>query len=241
MDSKMMTLLTVLFAWIFTLSAISEAQIMNNEALNAKQKSIVPIAAFTANGDLQNLKKALNEGLDAGLTINEIKEVLIQMYAYAGFPRSLNGIDTFMGVLKQRQEKGIKDEPGKEPTLLPAGKSSIEFGTEVQTRLSGKPVTGPMFIFVPAIDQFLKGHLFGDIFGRDVLDFQGREIATIAALASMGRVNPQLQSHLNIGLNVGLTEAQLRSLISVIASGVGRKQADNASEILNKVLSSRVK
>ena len=50
--------------------------------MNAKQQKIVTIAAFTAKGDLQKLKTALNEGLDAGLTVNEIKEILVQMYAY---------------------------------------------------------------------------------------------------------------------------------------------------------------
>jgi 4-carboxymuconolactone decarboxylase len=183
----------------------------------------------------------LNEGLDAGLTVNEIKEILIQMYAYAGFPRSLNGIDNFMGVLEERKQKGIKDEPGKEPGPMPANKSSIELGTEIQTRLAGKPITGPIYTFAPTIDRFLKGHLFGDIFGRDNLDFQSREIATISALASMKGVNPQLQSHFNIGLNVGLTEPQMRSLISVLQARVGKNEAENANEILSKVLGSRDK
>ena len=71
--------------------------------MNAKQQNIVTIAAFTAKGDLQKLKTALNEGLDAGLTVNEIKEILVQMYAYAGFPRSLNGIGAFMGVMEERE------------------------------------------------------------------------------------------------------------------------------------------
>lgn len=222
-------------------AVLSEAQTMKSEGLNARQKGIIPIAAFTASGDMERLKTALNEGLDAGLTVNEIKEVLIQMYAYAGFPRSLNGIAAFMGVLEERGKKGIKDEPGKEPNPLPAGKSSIELGTEIQTRLAGRPVTGPIYTFAPAIDQFLKGHLFGDIFGRGVLDFQSREIATISALANMKGVNSQLQSHFNIGLNVGLTEAQMRSLIAVLEAKVGKQEADNANEILAKVLSGRAK
>ena len=87
----------------------------------------------------------------------------------------------------------------------------------------------------------MKGHLFGDIFGRDNLDFQSREIATISALASMKGVNPQLQGHFNIGLNVGLTEPQMRSLISVLQAKVGKKEADNAHEILSKVLRNRAK
>ena len=57
---------------------------MTNGGLNTKQEKIVTIAAFTANGNLQKLNTALSDGLDAGLTINEIKEILVQMYAYAG-------------------------------------------------------------------------------------------------------------------------------------------------------------
>lgn len=228
-----------LIFWLVGIVTISEAQSMKSEGLNARQKSIVTIAAFTASGDMERLKTALNEGLDAGLTVSEIKEILIQMYAYAGFPRSLNGIDKFMGVLEERKRTGIKDVPGKEPGPMPANKSSIELGTAIQTRLAGKPVTGTIYSFAPTIDRFLKGHLFGDIFGRDNLDFQNREIATISALANMNGVNPQLQGHFNIGLNVGLTEAQMRSLISVLEAKVGKKEADNANEILSKVLGSR--
>lgn len=241
MNNKITVVLASILAVMFSIAAVSEAQTVKNEGLNARQKSIVPIAAFTASGDMERLKTALNEGLDAGLTVNEIKEVLVQMYAYAGFPRSLNGIAAFMGVMEERGKNGIKDEPGKEPGPMPANKNSIEIGAENQTRLAGRPVTGAIYTFAPAIDQFLKGHLFGDIFGRDNLDFQSREIATISALANMKGVNSQLQSHFSVGLNVGLTEAQMKSLISVLEAKVGKKEADNANEILSKVLSSRAK
>jgi len=214
---------------------------MKNEGLNARQQGIVTIAAFTAKGDMEKLKTALNEGLNAGLTVNEIKEILVHLYAYTGFPRSLNGINTFMGVMEERKAKGIKDEIGKEASPLPANKSSIELGTEIQTRLVGRPVTGAIYTFAPTIDQFLKGHLFGDIFGRDNLDFQSREITTISALAGMEGVNSQLQSHFNVGFNTGLTEAQMRSLISVLEAKVGKKEADNAHAVLGKVLSNKAR
>lgn len=118
----------------FCYTNISEAQNMDNEnqVLNARQENIVTIAAFTAKGDMPQLKKALNEGLDAGLTVNEIKEVLVQMCAYTGFPRSLNGIGTFMSVVEERKAKGIKDEIGNEPNPLPTDKSRVELGTEIK-------------------------------------------------------------------------------------------------------------
>lgn len=239
MIKKLTMILAVILIAVLSFVTISEAQTMTNGGLNARQEKIVTIAAFTANGNLQKLKTALSDGLDAGLTISEIKEILVQMYAYAGFPRSLNGINTFMGVLEERQQKGIKDAPGKEPSPMPASKSSIELGTQIQTRLIGAPATGKYITFAPAIDAFLKGHLFGDIFGRDNLDFQSRELATISALACMEGVNPQLQSHFNVGLNTGLTEAQLRSLVTVLEANVGKKEAANANETLGKVLSNR--
>jgi 4-carboxymuconolactone decarboxylase len=241
MNTGTTILLGAVFALLISAATFSEAQTMKSESLTTRQKGIVPIAAFTASGDMEKLKTALNEGLGAGLTVNEIKEVLVQMYAYCGFPRSLNGISAFMTVMDERRKKGIKDEIGREPSPLPANRSSIELGTEIQTRLAGRPVTGPIYSFTPAIDQFLKGHLFGDIFGRDVLDFQSREIATISALANMKGVNSQLQAHFNIGMNVGLTEAQMRSLNAVLEGKVGKQEADNANEILGKVLSSRAK
>ena len=230
-----------IFVSAFSIAAISEAQTVKNGGLNAKQEKIVTIAAFTAKGDLDKLNTALNEGLDAGLTVNEIKEVLVQMYAYAGFPRSLNGLGSFMSVMEERQKKGIKDELGREASPLPANKSRLELGTEIQTRLAGRPVTGAIYTFAPAIDAFLKEHLFRDIFGRDNLDFQSREVATISALASMEGVNSQLQSHFNIGFNTGLTEAQMKSLIAVLAAKLGKKEADNASDVLNRVLNSRIR
>jgi alkylhydroperoxidase/carboxymuconolactone decarboxylase family protein YurZ len=218
-------------------SNISNAQQINgNGLLTAKEQSIVTIAAFTANGNQKGLSISLYEGLNAGLTISEIKEIMVQLYAYAGFPRSLNALNTFMTVLNDRKLKGIKDDQGKSPTPLPTNKTKLEFGTEVQTRLIGSPVRGEVFEFAPAIDQFLKEHLFWDIFGRDILDYRTREIATIAALSCLGSVENQLRSHFNIGIYNGITAAQLNQLVSIIQKKVGQKEGDEASAVLVKVL-----
>ena len=79
----------------------------------------MPIAAFTAVGQLPQLRKALTDGLDAGLTISEIREILVQLYAYAGFPRSLNALGTFMAVVQERRASGIQDPAGEDPRRCP--------------------------------------------------------------------------------------------------------------------------
>jgi 4-carboxymuconolactone decarboxylase len=238
--------LTVIFAGIFisllSIVTISEAQTMKKEGLNIKQEKIIPIAAFTANGDLLKLKTALSEGLDTGLTVNEIKEILIQMYAYAGFPRSLNGVNTFMSVMDERQAKGIKDEMGREASPMPADMNKDEYGAKVRAMLAGQEVIPPPSgyqLFTPVIDKFLKEHLFSDIFSRDTIDYRHRELATISALASMTGIAGQLRFHLGAAMNTGLTEAQMSDFISVLKSKVGKKEADNANDILTEVLSTR--
>jgi len=242
--NKKLAVISGTFVLILSFAVLSEAQTVNTQALSPKQQSIVTISAFTANGDLEKLKTALNEGLNAGLTVNEIKEILVQLYAYTGFPRSLNGINTFMTVMDERQKKGIKDEMGKEASPLPADMNKDEYGARVRAKLGGSDVVPPPSgyqLFAPIIDKFLKEHLFADIFARDILDYQGRELATISALASMTGTAGQLQFHLGAAMNVGLTETQMKDFISVLKAKVGKKEADIANEVLSKVLSSRAK
>ena len=99
--------LTALLFCISLFSNYTNAQpiSIDNKSLSEKEKSIVIISSFTAKGDLIQLKAALNDGLNTGLTVNETKEVLIQLYAYTGFPRSLNALNTLMAVLKERKFK----------------------------------------------------------------------------------------------------------------------------------------
>jgi quercetin dioxygenase-like cupin family protein/alkylhydroperoxidase/carboxymuconolactone decarboxylase family protein YurZ len=206
-----------------------------NCVLTIKQKSIVAIAVFTAKGNQQSLSHAINDGLDARLTINEVKEILVQLYAYTGFPRSLNALNTCMAVLKEREQKGIKDVVGREANLSFNGKSKLEFGTEVQTQLMGKPATGGVYSFAPVIDVFLKEHLFADIFGRDILDYKTREIATISALASLTGTEAQLHGHLMVGKNIGLTEEQLRKIAFTLKTKIGWQEANAVTKILDQM------
>lgn len=205
-----------------------EGTSMNNEQLSGKQQAILPITAFTASGDMKRLNAALRHGLDAGLTVSEIKELLGQMYAYVGFPRSLNALGEFMTLIEDRKARGINDSPGRDPSPLPAPDRMLEIGTANQSKLSGQPVKGPLFEFSPQIDRYLKEHLFGAIFARDNLDWRDRELATLGALAALHGAESQVQAHLRISRNVGLSEAQLQQVTAVLREHVGAEAADRA-------------
>ena len=205
--------------------------------LTHQQQAMIPIAAFTARGDMNRLTLALNEGLDAGLTVNEIKEILVQLYAYCGFPRSLNALGCFMSVVIASQARGFVDQEGNTATPLPENWDSLAAGTENQTRLVGQRVSGPLFDFAPAIDVYLKAHLFGDIFQRDVLSWSARELATISALAAIPGAESQLKSHYAISCNNGITPEQLHAFVAVLAEKCAPDIAANARTVLAQYLS----
>ena len=236
-------LLLVVVGLCNMISPLNAQNQMNQSAtLSPKQQSIVIISALTAKGDLPKLQLGLANGLDAGLTVNELREVLVHLYAYCGFPRSIRGLQTLMSVLDERKKKGITDKMGKAATPISSQESKYERGKNILAILSGQSQDGPRSgysAFSPEIEVFLKEHLFADLFERDVISYSDRELTTISVLTSIGGVEPMLQSHLGICLHLGLTELQLTQALSLIETNVGKTEAEAGRGVLRQVMNSR--
>lgn len=220
----------------------AQQKMAGEKTLDLKRQSIVSIAALTAKGDLSRLKNELNAGLEAGLTISQIKEMIIHVYAYCGFPRSIRGLQTFMEVLDERKKKGINDVVGAEASPVRDERSKYERGKAILGELTQTPqpdtLTG-YSAFAPTIDKFLKEHLFADIFERDVLTYAERELVTVSVISTIGNADPMLRSHLNICLNVGLMPEQLQQFVNIIKPTIGENESKAAQAALDVVLKSR--
>lgn len=62
---------------------------------------------------------------------------------------------------------------------------------------------------------------FGDIYSRPGLDLKSREIATVAALTTLGNAEPQLKAHIDGALNVGCTRTEIVEVIIQMAVYAG--------------------
>lgn len=206
-----------------------KAQNKMENVLNEKQQALSAIACLEAKGDQEGLAKAVNEGFDAGLTVSQIKEALSHLYAYTGFPRSLNALGTLQNVINERKEKGQSVEEGKDASPLPKDYDALKQGTEVQTKLSGKAFN---YAFAPATDYYLKAHLFGDIFARDNLTYPERELVTVSALSALEGCGSQLKSHINGAKNMGLSDAEIRSIPLNLSAKVGEKEGWRAAKAI---------
>ncbi len=213
--------MTIMLAALMMMTLQTKGQ---NMALTKKQQALVAIAANEAKGNIEGLKTALNEGLNQGLTVSEAKEALSHLYAYTGFPRSLNALGTLQQVIKERNEAGLRVEEGREADPLPKDYDALKQGTKVQTQLvGGKPFT---YAFAPQTDYYLKAHLFGDIFARNNLSFADREVVTVSAISVLPGCEPQLQAHVSGARNMGVSDEALKEMPALLETKIGAAEAE---------------
>lgn len=210
-----------------------------NKVLTSREQAIVAVASYTGKGDLEHLKAAFVQALEAGMTINEVNEVLIHAYAYCGFPRSLRAIQTFMRVVDERKANGINDKVGREASVITDSGNRYERGRDVLAEISGVSADAPKAgyaLFAPVIERFLKEHLFADLFERDLLTYRERELATVSILAGVGGVEPMFKSHAAICLHLGIMPEQLSALLNIVETNLGKNYSEPLRIVLNQLI-----
>ena len=184
------------------------------QKLSERQKGLAACACLMAQGDMIRLEPAVRQALDNGVTINELKEAFSQLYAYTGFPRSLNALGVLNKVLEQKQANWQEGKPWTRPAEWDDARRAYELGVKNQTELTGQPFD---YTFSPQDDYYLKAHLFGDIFAGDQLSKADREIVTVAALSGLEGVAPQLASHKRGAVNMGNSQELVDELCQWLA------------------------
>lgn len=91
----------------------------------------------------------------------------------------------------------------------------------------------------PDLAQYTIEYPFGDIYSRPELDLRSREIAAIASLVTLGFASPQLKVHINAGLNVGLSETEIKEIIIQMSVYAGFPAALNAMNVAKEVFNAR--
>ena len=216
----------------------SFGDIYSRETLSLAEKEIAVVSALTALGNaLLQLKVHLHGALNTGNSISEVKEVLLQMSVYAGFPAAINGLNALGEVLAERKTQGITDSEGRTPTAFSTDRDSR---TQEQLNVIA-PDTGEAFrekyiAFVPALVKEGMAYAYGDIYSRDILSKRTRQIATITALTALGTFPNELSFHIRTGLTVGLTQEEIKELILLMTIYAGFPAAINGINALKKVV-----
>ncbi|RDS81923.1 carboxymuconolactone decarboxylase family protein [Dyella psychrodurans] len=97
-----------------------------------------------------------------------------------------------------------------------------------------KPAAGPYADIAPALNDYTRQVLFGQVWERAALPKRDRSLVTVAALVALYRVN-ELPFHLKFALQNGVTKEELIELITHLAFYAGWPCANTAIEIARKV------
>jgi 4-carboxymuconolactone decarboxylase len=93
----------------------------------------------------------------------------------------------------------------------------------------------------PDFARYIIEFPFGDIYSRTGLDLKSREIATVAALVTMGNALSQLKVHINGALNVGCSQTEVIEVIIQMAVYAGFPAALNGLSAAKEVFDEREK
>jgi 4-carboxymuconolactone decarboxylase len=123
-----------------------------------------------------------------------------------------------------------------------ADASRLERGRRALAEIDGEAghkVVAALADIAPDFATYVLEFPFGDVYSRPGLPLREREIATIAALAAMGNARPQLEVHIEAGLNVGLSRDEIVEILMQMAVYAGFPAALNGLFAAKEVFARR--
>jgi len=220
----------------------SFGDIYSRDILDLKSKEIAVVAALSAMGNaMPQLRVHINGALNTGSSISEVKEVILQMSVYSGFPSSINAMNALREVLEERKSHGIEDEYGEEPTDT-SSVDRLQLGARELSSLDSLQLgrlEANFDDFSLSLVRFILEFAYGDVFSRDNLSKRHRQIATISALTALGTAQAQLKFHINAGLNIGISEDEIKEIMLLMSIYAGFPAAINGTNALKELMSER--
>ena len=103
----------------------------------------------------------------------------------------------------------------------------------------GETVISSLADIAPDLGRYIVEFAFGDIYVREGLSLQERELVTIASLLTAGGCEPQLRVHLNGARNVGVPPEKIVETLIHCVPYVGFPRVLNAVSAAKEVFAAR--
>ena len=119
-------------------------------------------------------------------------------------------------------------------------KTRFHIGMENLKEIDGKggeAVIRSLETISPDLGKYIIEFAFGDIYERDGLSLQEREMITLASLLTAGGCEPQLEVHINGALNVGITPEKIIEIFLQCIPYTGFPKVLNAVSVAKKFFS----
>lgn len=200
-----------------------------NAALSPRNRSVVTVAALIATSQSASMPEQFCLALDNGIKPSELSEIVMHLALYTGLANANAAASELRKVFEARGIGADRMAPAS-PELLPL---NAEAEANRVSRVAKN--LGPTF---QDLQDYTTGVLFKDLWLRPVLAQRDRSLVTVSALVATGRV-AQLTSHINLGMDNGLTQAEIAGAITHLAFYSGWPNAMSAVPVANEVFGKR--
>ena len=191
--------------------------------LAKKEREMLTVVALSAMQTLPQLKAHINAALNVGNEPLEIREAIYACAPFIGFPKTLNAIDVFNQVAKERGI-ALPLENAAETT----DENRHEKGALVQDKLYGDEIKKAMAElpgeYKEIIPDTVTDFCFGDFYTRKGLSIKQRELLSLAVLTAMG-AEKQLRAHVMGALKSGNDKETLLAAMVQLIPYVGLPNA----------------
>jgi 4-carboxymuconolactone decarboxylase len=199
--------------------------------LNARDRSIVTLAALIARNQTIELPAYMGIALDHGVKPAEVSEIITHLAFYSGWGNAMAAVAIANDVFAQRKI-GTNQLAAVSPSLLPLNEAA---------EADRARRVGDQFAAVfPGVVQYTTDVLFRDLWLRPDLAPRDRSFVTISALIASGQV-AQLTGHIPIGMNNGLTQPEIAEAMTHLAFYVGWPNIFSAMPIAKEVFDTRAR
>lgn len=176
-------------------------EVFNIGELNHQDRELITVVSLTTMQTLPQLKAHINAALNVGNTPLQIRESIYLTAPFIGFPRTLNAVDVFNEVMKER---GIGLPFENSATINEENR--FEKGLELQRRLYGDEVKQAMQAlpepYQTEVPDMLTKFCFSDFYTRKGLTLQQKEQLSLVVLATVG-AEKQIPAHIIGNLKAG--------------------------------------
>jgi 4-carboxymuconolactone decarboxylase len=212
----------------FMRSAI-QGDLWKRPALNARDRSLITVAALIARNQTVGMPHYFNLALDNQVKPSELSETITHLAFYSGWSNAMAAVAVLKDIFAER---GVRADqlPAAQTHLLPLNEAA-----EAERARRVEQDVGPVS---QGLMQYTGDLLFRDLWLRPDLAPRDRSLITVSALIASGQV-AQMSFHLNKAMDNGLTQAQASEVLAHLAFYAGWPNAMSAVPVAKDVFVKR--
>lgn len=203
---------------------VAAGEIWSRDVISRRDRSVIVISSLTALNREVELQGHVGAGLNHGLSVDEVDEIMVQLGAYIGMPFAIGGARVVDAVIAEREGTATREVPHA-PVELKDPEERRAAGLDVLTTLLGNPDLDKAAVEASILKQqgdmgaLVMDYAFGDVWSRPQLSRRDRSLVVISALTATNMTH-ELEIHLRAALNHGLTVTEIEEvMITMVAYG----------------------